>query len=114
MAPGGAGFAATIDSRVTVEEAASRLHQQMCATASSAIASARPGTSGATPPNAAGGTKLRFDMTQNGKRMTADEFDAWMKAQGVRVVKAQASAAPAPATAPAAPASSPPPKKRKP
>lgn len=28
----------------------------------------------------------RFDMTQNGKRMTADEFDAWMKARGVRVV----------------------------
>ena len=28
----------------------------------------------------------RFDKTQNGKRMTADEFDAWMKAKGVRVV----------------------------
>ena len=28
----------------------------------------------------------RFDMTQNGKRMTADEFDAWMKSRGVRVV----------------------------
>ena len=25
-------------------------------------------------------------MTQNGKRMTADEFDAWMKSRGVRVV----------------------------
>ncbi|QDH69519.1 hypothetical protein FKV23_04995 [Lysobacter alkalisoli] len=36
----------------------------------------------------------RFDMSQNGKRMTADEFDAWMKARGARVVPAR----PAPAT----------------
>ncbi|MFT4178949.1 MAG: hypothetical protein QM612_05710 [Thermomonas sp.] len=43
----------------------------------------------------------RFDMTQNGKRMTADEFDAWMKSKGVRVVGRKdepAQAAPAPAT----------------
>ena len=31
-------------------------------------------------------TPYRFNMTQNGKRMTADEFDAWMKSRGVRVV----------------------------
>lgn len=37
-------------------------------------------------------TPWRFDMSQNGKRMTADEFDAWMKARGVRVVKAAAPA----------------------
>ncbi len=112
MTPGGAGFAATIDNRVTVEEAASRLHQQTCATASSALANARPGTPGATPP-AAGGTKLRFDMTQNGKRMTADEFDAWMKAQGVRVVKAPTTTATAaPAPAPVAPAPTPSKKKK--
>jgi len=30
-------------------------------------------------------TPWRFDMSQNGKRMTADEFDAWMKSRGVRV-----------------------------
>ncbi|AKC85974.1 hypothetical protein [Pseudoxanthomonas suwonensis] len=50
-------------------------------------------------------TPWRFDMTQNGKRMTADEFDAWMKARGIRVsqgkpVTAQPAAA-APATPPA-------------
>ena len=47
-------------------------------------------------------TPWRFDMSQNGKRMTAEEFDAWMKARGVRVVKARpapAAAAPAPAAA---------------
>lgn len=32
-------------------------------------------------------TPWRFDMSQNGKRMTADEFTAWMKARGVRVAK---------------------------
>lgn len=58
----------------------------------------------------------RFDMNQGGKRMTADEFDAWMKSRGVRVVKAkpavaapaapgEATAAPAPAPAVAEPAS---------
>ena len=51
-------------------------------------------------------TPWRFNMTQNGKRMTADEFDAWMKARGVRVVgrkdtaeQAVAETAPAPAPA---------------
>ena len=42
-------------------------------------------------------TPWRFDMNQNGKRMTADEFDAWMKARGVRVARGGAPAAvPAP------------------
>ena len=31
-------------------------------------------------------TPWRFDMNQNGKSMTADEFDAWMNAKGLRVV----------------------------
>jgi len=54
-------------------------------------------------------TPWRFDMNQNGKRMTADEFDAWMKARGVRVARGGTVAAPvateaAPAAAGAAPA----------
>ncbi|WP_268233936.1 hypothetical protein [Xylella fastidiosa] len=28
-------------------------------------------------------------MNQQGKRMTADEFDAWMKARGVHVIPSQ-------------------------
>ena len=54
-------------------------------------------------------TPWRFDMSQNGKRMTADEFSAWMQSRGVRVAKgaapvaAPAAAAPG-ATTPAAPA----------
>ena len=53
-------------------------------------------------------TPWRFDMNQNGKRMTAEEFDQWMKARGVRVAKGGAAAAPAPATSTAAPATTPP------
>ena len=30
-------------------------------------------------------TPWRFDMNQNGKRMTAGQFDAWMKAKGIHV-----------------------------
>jgi hypothetical protein len=46
-------------------------------------------------------TPWRFDMNQNGKRMTAEEFDAWMKSRGVRVAKgAVPAAAPAPVVAP--------------
>ena len=65
-------------------------------------------------------TPWRFNMSQNGKQMTADEFSAWMKARGVRVAKggtppAAPAAAPAvpadqfstPTTAPAAPAAAP-------
>lgn len=38
-------------------------------------------------------TPWRFDMNQNGKRMTADEFSAWMQARGVRVAKGAAPVA---------------------
>lgn len=53
-------------------------------------------------------TPWRFDMSQNGKRMTAEEFDAWMKMRGVRVARgappaAVPVAAPAPASAPGTP-----------
>lgn len=44
-------------------------------------------------------TPYRFNMEQDGKRMSADEFDAWMKARGVRVAtgKPNVDAASAPA-----------------
>ncbi|HUH89696.1 MAG TPA: hypothetical protein VLZ76_03435, partial [Lysobacter sp.] len=32
-------------------------------------------------------TPWRFDMNQNGQRMTADAFAAWMESKGVRVAK---------------------------
>ena len=47
-------------------------------------------------------TPWRFDMSQDGKRMTAEEFDAWMKARGVRVAKGAPAPAAKPADAPVA------------
>ncbi|HHW4682893.1 MAG TPA: hypothetical protein ACQGQI_06930, partial [Xylella sp.] len=34
-------------------------------------------------------TPWRFNMSQEGKRMTADQFDEWMKARGVHVIPSQ-------------------------
>jgi hypothetical protein len=45
-------------------------------------------------------TPWRFNMNQNGRNMTADEFSAWMQSRGVRVARGAATA-PA-AAAPAA------------
>lgn len=39
----------------------------------------------------------RFDMQQNGRKMSADEFDAWMKARGIRIATGAPAQAPAPA-----------------
>ena len=44
----------------------------------------------------------RFNMNQNGKNMTADEFSAWMKSRGVRVATGAARAPGAPAATPIA------------
>ncbi len=46
--------------------------------------------SGISPPKSATivvGKFNRFQMTQNGRQMSADDFDAWMKARGIRVAK---------------------------
>jgi hypothetical protein len=112
VSSGGAGFATLVDDRITVEEVMARLHRQTCSVIPATASLPKPGDPGAYQPKTANdNTPWRFDMTQNGKRMTADEFDAWMKARGVRVVKGPAKAA---AVAPApAPAPAPPPKKKK-
>ena len=52
------------------------------------------------PQTAYDNTPWRFDMSQGDKRMTADEFDAWMKARGARVVRPR-EGAPAAGTQPA-------------
>jgi hypothetical protein len=60
------------------------------------------------PQTAFDNTPWRFDMSQNGKRMTADEFSAWMKSRGVRVAKGAAPAAAAPVPVPATTEAQPP------
>ncbi len=33
------------------------------------------------------GKSNRFEMTQNGRKMSASDFDEWMKARGIRIAK---------------------------
>jgi len=37
----------------------------------------------------------RFHMSQDGRRMSADEFEAWMKARGIRIATGKPGQAPA-------------------
>ncbi len=72
------------------------------ATAPATAAATRPasapartsGSQGAYAPKTQhDNTPWRFDMNQNGRRMTAEEFDAWMKAKGIRVATGKPGAA---------------------
>lgn len=104
-AAGDTGLSHGSSKGATVEVVLSRIQHQECLAIAAAAANA--------PKPVQGGGSYRFNMTQGGKRMTADEFDAWMKAQGVRVVKSPARADAPTAAAQPAPASPPPPKKKK-
>jgi rare lipoprotein A len=68
------------------------------------------------PASTRPGTEWRFDMLQDGKAMTADEFDAWMQSRRARVATGKAgtpdptgSAAPSPADTPVSAPTAPPP-----
>lgn len=50
----------------------------------------------AKPEPVAVGKSNRFEMTQNGRRMSANDFDAWMKARGIRVAKGKPQPKPKP------------------
>lgn len=54
----------------------------------------------AKPPPVAVGKSNRFEMTQNGRRMSANDFDAWMKARGIRVAKGKPQPKPKPKAQP--------------
>ena len=90
------------DVNQSVDRVLLRLRADGCrelAKAAAAAPGANPNDPAAYKPKTAfDNTPWRFDMNQNGKRMTADEFDAWMKSRGVRVVKAKAAAPAQPAT----------------
>ena len=90
------------DESQTVDEVLLRRRIESCRNVAIATPAsvANPNDPGAYKPQTEfDNTPWRFDMNQNGRRMTADEFDAWMKARGVRVARGSA-----PAAAPAAPA----------
>lgn len=54
----------------------------------------------AKPAPVAVGKSNRFEMTQNGRRMNANDFDAWMKARGIRVAKGKPQPKPKPKAPP--------------
>ncbi|MFT3896740.1 MAG: hypothetical protein QM719_03455 [Thermomonas sp.] len=104
----GAVLSQAYDASQSVDQVLLRLRLASCGNIANAM---RPGAAGSVDPNDPAAykpqtqwdnTPWRFNMTQNGKRMTADEFDAWMKARGVRVVGRKPD--PAPAVAPTPPA----------
>ena len=104
-------LAQAYDESQTVDNVLFRLKLEGCRSIANAKPAASPGSgvidsSTYKPKTEFDNTPWRFDMNQNGKRMTAEEFDQWMKSRGVRVAKGSgaAAAAPAPASSTAAPA----------
>jgi len=75
---------------VSVEAFLERLRQPIAQPSASA---------GYVPRTAHDNSPYRFDMTQNGRRMTAAEFDAWMKSRGIRVATGRPSGSAAAAAA---------------
>lgn len=110
-APSGVLASHGLDESQSVERVLLRLRIEGCRNVAKALpAAGAPAAAVANSPAAYkpktefDNTPWRFDMNQNGKRMTAEEFDAWMKSRGVRVAKGAApAAAPAVQPAPAAP-----------
>ena len=101
----------SFDEALSVDNVLMRIRLDGCRAMAKANVSsaAKPGDPAAYKPRTEfDNAPWRFDMTQNGKRMTADEFDAWMKARGVRVVGRKDAPAAAETTTPTvAPADTP-------
>jgi len=99
-APSGV-LAQALDESMSVDQILLRIRLEGCLTAKAApIVPGMPSSTdpGAYKPKTAfDNTPWRFDMNQNGKRMTADEFSAWMKSRGVRVARGAGAATPPPA-----------------
>ena len=99
-------LAPDFDESQSVDNVLWRLRVEGCqqlAASTPASALATPGTAGYVKRTEHDNTPYRFNMTQNGKRMTADDFDAWLQANGYSAGRRAApAAAEAPADAPAA------------
>lgn len=106
-APSGV-LAQALDESLSVDQVLLRMDIEKCRSVAKAmVPGAMPDSSDPAaykPKTAFDNTPWRFDMNQNGKRMTADEFSAWMKAKGVRVARGAAPVTPAPAPAISTPA----------
>ena len=100
-APGGV-LSQAFDESQSLDQVLLRIRIESCQN----VASTTPAPSVVSPDDPAAykprtefdNTPWRFNMSQNGKNMTADEFSAWMKSRGVRVARGAAPAAAAPDT----------------
>lgn len=107
-------LAQAFDEALSVDQVLLRIRIDACTATAMATPPASPGGLPASTDPAAykpqtqfDNTPWRFDMNQNGKRMTADEFSAWMEARGVRVAKGAPKPAAAAVPADAAPGTPP-------
>ena len=109
LLPAGARVAEGM-STVAPEMAATATSDPYCLSAEDALARLRtpaPQAGAYVPLTKDDNSPWRFDMSQNGKRMTAAEFDAWMKAKGIRVATGKPATTAAAPDAPAADAAAP-------
>ena len=93
------------DEAQSVDQVLFRLRVEGCRSVANALPAPSPSSDVIDPASYKPRTEFdntpwRFNMSQNGKNMTADEFSAWMKARGVRVARGAATPAAAPVTAP--------------
>src|SRR5690606_16548552 len=103
--PGGV-LSQAYDGALTVEQVLLRMYVESCRN----VAGVAPAPGVVDPNDSAtykprtefDNTPWRFNMSQNGRNMTADEFSAWMASRGVRVARGPATA-PAPAATANAP-----------
>jgi hypothetical protein len=92
-------LADSVDATQSVDQVLLRIRIESCQNVATIMPS--PGVVGPDNPAAYkpktefDNTPWRFNMSQNGKKMTADEFSAWMKARGVRVARGAGAAMPA-------------------
>jgi len=94
----GLSLAAPEMSRAAASDPACASVQDLLARVRAQAAPAASGTAAAyVPLTKDDNTPWRFDMSQNGKRMTSAEFDAWMKAKGIRVATGKPGTVAAPA-----------------
>lgn len=94
-------LAPAFDEAQSVDNVLWRLRMEGCqqvAAASTPAAAVAGAAAGYVKKTEHDNTPYRFNMTQNGKRMTADDFDAWLQANGYSAGRR------ADTTAPAAPA----------
>ncbi len=99
-------LAPSFDESQSVDNVLHRLGIEECRkqAAAQAAATATPNPSTYVKLTEHDNTPYRFNMTQGGKRMTADDFDAWLKANGYSAGRRVDPGAPAEGAAPSTPA----------